>query len=440
MATFYQYLLAIIFALIQSAYIIVKGYFLSIEFTLYPYLIKNNFTPYKDIVDQHFPSLFFGFFSLPLLSQKSHIPLLVLLIGLNFFSGLLLYRYLLHSGSKKATLHTAIYLIIMSYFSANILWVEIFINFIIVLILNLDYEKYSYLGYLIGFLLFQVILMRPTLVFTVLVLSLYVFHNYKNILIGLFFGFVTTLCYFLINKNLLDFFQVAIKFNYSVYSVAGSIAPSARQILSVLVVIVFLFLHFPRSKKEVIWFAIALLSLLSAYPRFGLEHLQPFVLLTIIYISQSTTLSTISNTYAVFIIVFFVAQLILGLTKSRYGNYFYPPSLSRVAEEIRSFPQDNLYLFGATDLLYPLSDRLPPQKTYIPSLPWYLGYQTYQSKLFKSLESSNTLILVDKDFSVDGQKLVTEVPEIYEYIKMNYNLLKTIETIEFYSKKNENSN
>jgi len=62
--------------LLHISLIYLRGYFLSGEFTLYPYLVSRGFLPYRDLIDQHFPTLLFGPFSLPAILTTNPWPLM----------------------------------------------------------------------------------------------------------------------------------------------------------------------------------------------------------------------------------------------------------------------------------------------------------------------------------------------------------------------------
>ncbi len=430
MATFYQFFLAILISFAQVVFVLSKGYFLSLEFTLYPYLISHGFVPYKNLLDQHFPSLFFGAFSLPLLSSTNPTPLLLLFLSLLFFTNLLFYRYLKIKKTQHPLLWLLLFVIVMAYFSVNILWVETFINFLLVIFLNLSLAQTKFSKFLMGLILSQILLLRPTLAPCLIALI----FLYKTLNLELTLGFITGIFvsfgYLLFQNNFTDFIQLAIVFNSSTYAKASVLFPTTRQLFFVGLLLGLSFLNTLRSQKWLAFLVICL-SLLASFPRFGLEHLQPFVLLVVLTLSQSYHFS---KWLLYLVIMLFSAQILFGLRLHRYGNYFWQPHLYPLAQKLTNLPGPEIYLFGASDLLYPLSNKLPPGKLYLPSLPWYLNYPPYQTALLSSLKSSPAPVLVDTNFSVDGQKLINSSPQIYEYIKMNYNLVETEGSFELYIK------
>lgn len=428
MLTFYQYLAF----LIPLAFVLAKGYFLSVEFSLYPYLVSIGLLPYKDIVDQHFPTVFFGTFSLPFLVVDSPIKLLLMLLGLNFLTTYLLLLTLKQLSVVQYQLWTFTFSLLLIFFSANTLWVETFVCFFLSLLFYFNTSSGILYSVGSGLIISQIFLLRPTMVPFLLgffiVFQKHKFYNFFGGVVGLLLSF-----WYLVEKNLLsDFYQAVIIFNADVYSSVQSQPPTVRQLFS-LILIALVFLSLAVWKKKIVYALLGISALALVYPRFGLEHLQVFGLVCVYLLSQLNLGKKATLT------VFFVALLVclqplLSIFKVGYGNYFYTPDIVYVASQIKQLPDKNIYLYGASDLIYQLAEKLPPNNYYLPSLPWYLNYQPYKNKLFESLNSTKTVI-VDIEFSVDGQKLVDTTPDIFNYIKMNYYLDRKIKHLEIYKQK-----
>ncbi len=431
MATFYQYFVVLLISLFQVVFVYIKGYFLSIEFTLYPYLTQKGFLPYKNIVDQHFPSLFFGTFSLPLLSSSSHIPLLILFLGILVGSNLLLFRYLKKTKTIYSLAWVALYSLLMCYFAGNVLWIEIVINILILISLNLSSSNGRHLKLISGLVISQAIIIRPTLAPAIFLLFFWLKEISLEGLLGAALGTIFSLYYLTHNHLTTDFFNLVIDFNSRVYSKVTHPLPTLKQILPVIFLLLLFLAGLIRQHKTLVFFII-LLSLLSAYPRFGFEHLQPFVLVWIILGAINQVLD---KKHLLVCSLIFIFLSLYSLYKNQYGNYFYSPEVLELANKVSRIPSTEIYLFGTSDLIYPLSNKVPPQKTYIPSLSWYLNYYPIQKKLYESLESSSAPVIVDTQFSVDGIPLIESAQNVYLYIKMNYKLVSTDGRYEFYYKK-----
>lgn len=428
MASFYQLASLILVFLIQIILFFTKGYFLSIEFTLYPYLSSNGFLPYKNIIDQHLPSLFFGPFSLPLLSTHSPLPLTVVFLAILFFTNLLLFLYLKKRGLKNPVLWVFAYALLSFYFSGNVLWVETFVTFLLSIYLYFGLFRKSWINFILGLLLSQIILMRPTILPALFFLVLATEIN-LSLIIGGVVGMALPLFYLFYHNLWNSFWQTAIVFNREVYPFQAKIIPNLRQIILVSIVLLPSLVTCLR-KKGLIWSLSLTLMLILAYPRFGFEHLQPFILISTITLASQSKNSLIPIFYILLFSIFNLSSTL----NHHYGNYFYQPNIIKIAEEIKSSDQKFLYLFGASDLMYPLSGKLPPQQTYLPSLPWYLHYPQYKDLLLSSLDTPDTLIVVDTNFEVDNVKLVDSSQELYNYIKINFKQIKTSGSYEFYIK------
>jgi hypothetical protein len=183
-------------------------------------------------------------------------------------------------------------------------------------------------------------------------------------------------------------------------------------------------------KKKPLLTLLGLSTLALAFPRFGLEHLQVFGL-SFVYILSQLKLGKSALNIALAVALLLSAQSYLSILKGSYGNYFYNPDVLDVSNQVKQIQDKNLYLYGASDLIYQLAEKLPPDNYYLPSLPWYINYQPFQEELKQSLSKTDTII-VDPEFRVDGQKLIETTPQLYSYIKMNYYLERKINNLEVY--------
>lgn len=367
--------------------------------------------PYRDIVDQHFPTIFFGPFSLPYFLTDSSAKLLILFLSIVFISDILLYRFLIKSKSNYPRLLLLAYILISFYFSGHILWVETFVNFFLLVWLSIKDNQKSWNSLFSGFLLCQVLLLRPT--FTPALLFL--FFSYEQInwsyFLGGLVGVLIPALYLQINHLWSNFYNLTIRFNSQVYAEQAKLLPGKKE----MIVVLFLALSSLVKNTRLLLFFALISSLLLGYPRFGLEHLQPFVFIAVLILAQVKNKKII-----LFVISVFIFLNLLSLSRHRYGNYFYPPELYQISSFVKSLPGESIYLLGAPDLIYPLSGKLPPKNYYLPSLPWYLNDLTFQQKLYNSITYPGSLVLVDDEFRVDGEKLTRSTPAIIKYVKENF--------------------
>ncbi len=428
MPTFYQYLAFIL----PFAYTLINGYFLSVEFSLYPYFISVGLLPYKNIVDQHFPSHFFGFFSFPFILVNDPKKLLIMLVSLNLLTIYLLLVTLKNLKVIRYQAWTLIFSLLLVFFSVNTLWIETFICFYLTLVFFLSTKKEPYYHFVSGIIISQAILLRPTIAFFLFGYFLYLAKNKAHVFFGSLFGFILSFWY-LVEKNiLLDFYQVVIAFNRDVYAFVQSQAPTFRQIFTIgLLILIFTGLNL--WKKKYLYAILGLSTTILAWPRFGLEHLQVFILTFVYFLSQLNLDKKVIN-FLLAISILVSVQSWLSILKGVYGNYFYTPTVLEISKQIKQLPDKNIYLYGASDLIYQLAEKLPPNNYYLPSLPWYINHMPFQKKLKQSLLLTKTVI-IDPDFTVDGQKLIDTTPELLSYIKMNYYKDGNIKHLEIYKLK-----
>lgn len=169
--------------------------------------------------------------------------------------------------------------------------------------------------------------------------------------------------------------------------------------------------------------------LLLGLPRFGYEHLQPLFLVTILFLGMLSKKPGIIA-YA-FIFIFFCLNIISAI-RHPYGNFFLSTEVQKAALKIKEIPGQTIYLLGAPDLIYPLSGKIPPYYTYVPSLPWYFGQKDFQDKIITSLENSKSPVLVSSEAQIDGKNIVTSSGNVFEYIKMNYTKGEMIGSFQLY--------
>src|SRR3989337_3529975 len=97
------------------------------EFFVYPYLTTAGWLPYRQIIDQHFPGLFFmpvNFFTLGFINPRS---LKILSLLLVIFQSALIYRIAKSISSRVYPLIAMVtFALWQPFFSGNHLWLESF--------------------------------------------------------------------------------------------------------------------------------------------------------------------------------------------------------------------------------------------------------------------------------------------------------------------------
>jgi len=387
------------------------------EFTLYPFLASHGFLPYKNIIDQHFPAIFFGPLSLPAFLTVNPWPLLGIFIITLCLTDVLLYATLIRLKAHHPLMWLVFYIVSSSYFSGNVLWIETFINLFLSGWIFLSFSKSKFSCFVSGLLISQILLLRPTilpaLIFLIFGLSL---PLTPTLILGFVSGFAVPGIYILRHGLLQDFYRLAFDFNGRVYPQSALLLPAKRQIVTLVLWLSPALYHLWKKKKILLLLSLASLLLLI-YPRFGYEHLQPLFLLTTIYWALN---SGKSNLVLHALVLIFLCLNILSSIRHPYGNYFLSPEVKSISQTTKALPGDTIYLLGASDLIYPLSGKVPPGLVYLPSLPWYYSQTDFVDRVIRSLSDKKTPVLVDYSTIVDGINIVENSGSIYEYIKMNF--------------------
>lgn len=402
--------------ILHVALIFMRGYFLSAEFTFNPYLISRGFLPYRDIIDQHFPSPLLGPFSLPSFLTTNPWPLLGLFLATLCLTDIFLYATLIRFKVKQPLVWLVLFIVSSVYFSGYVLWIETFVNLSLSIWFFLSFSKNNLRRFISGFLLSQIILMRPTIGLALIC----VLFSFSEISLALILGGLIGLgipAFFLFKNHLFpDFYRVAIKFNREVYPYAARVFPGKREVLFILAWLTPVLFMIIKNKKY-LYLATLIGLLLLAYPRFGYEHLQPFFLVGVVIWARLSNRPGIPA--YLFIIIFFSLNLISAI-RHPYGNYYLNREVQASIQPIRNLPGVSVYFLGVPDILYQLSGKMPPNYTYVPSLPWYLEEKDYQDKIITALKLDHPPVLIDLQAEVDGQNIASSSGSVLEYIKMNY--------------------
>ena len=267
--------------LVHLLIIYIGGYFLSTEFTVYPYLSSVGLKPYLSLIDQHLPIIFFGPLSFPKFFTSNPQPLLALFLGLVALTDVLFFCLLKNKKIIHPLLWTSLFAITMFVFQGNTLWLETFIIPLVLLMLMLKES------FFIGLLSALIILIRPTLAPAILLLFIFKKRTLsRNLVAGFLFPLLVTLTYLVYHQLLPPFIYIFINFNSNIYSVLAEKLPSLRQLALVGLVTIPAMLLLLKNKK---YLSIIVLTLffIPAWPRFELTHIQPAIALAIFFFAKN---------------------------------------------------------------------------------------------------------------------------------------------------------
>ena len=401
------------------------------ELFVYPYLAENGLLPYKQIFDQHFPSLLmtpFNFYDLGLRNPESA---RLFLIGSVVITHLILFLI------SRKLLTNFIYLIVQPLFEGYILWLDTFLAPILLLafyfsqkIVHEKKDEYAiFTGLFLGLALFFKQVMFPLYI----AVGIYIFYktrSLRNTAIYFITGAIPLLLTILwiFSKSLLpDFWYWAVQFNFEVYSKLGRKLPTFTQLARVVVFFLPAFYvvlaRFKKEKDFLLSGIFLVFSLFTAVSRFEFVHLQPalpFVALLTAYFIISklkyrvATLAIITITTIVWLPVFY---------KKSVGNriYFFEPETIKTAQVVNSltFKTDSIFILGAQPVIYPLSDRLPSGKVFSVNLPWNM--KVAEDKILQGLDKDKPKIIVrDPSATIDGKKVTDFTQKIDMFIDSKY--------------------
>lgn len=390
------------------------GYFLSPEFILYPYLFNNGMLPYLHILDQHPPFLFFGPLSIPAFISTNPNFLIAVWVVIIFFTNLLVLNFKNKEVFKTSFLLFSSWII----FSGRTLWTDTFLIFFTLLYLTLS----SFLG---GIFLAFIILLKPT--YTVIALALFFYRYPKKIKI-FFLGLILPLLittYFLYHQHLFNqFYYYLFTFNKDFYLPLASKLPEPKEFF---ITSLYLLPFLPLLKPKQI--LLSIFFIIPAIPRFEISHLFPLSIIVIALLSHS------KNKLLVFFVLLPFTISLVGQVRHRVGNFYYQPQTIQIAQKLNSFPDSPLLVIGASDLLYPLTNRLPPNLTYLPMLPWYLADKTSLMQLTANLITSpSTLVVIDRQASLSGVKIIDRLDILNKAVNLLYQPVATIGATTIYSR------
>lgn len=423
---------ALLIILLHLIVIFLGGYFLSPEFTLYPYLVSRGFLPYANIIDQHFPSLIFGPLSFPSWLTGNPFPLSIIFGALTATTDLFIFLSLVRKGNQKPLFWLLSWVVISYWFSGNTLWLESFITLYLAIIFFLGRNDKPDRSLLLGFFFALILLVKPT--FFPLLVLLFIYRKLVldcYFLTGFFLPLLLTGLFLGRSGIVADFFDLTIRFNRQFYAQYATKLPTPRQIIETAVIFtpaVYLLL----SRKKLLPILIILGAVIAAFPRFEYIHLQPALLLLLLFSASELNLAiSFFVPICLVLLVFFVYRNL----RHNFGNFYLDKVTLRTAAVLRSRPGHTLYAIGGNDLLYVLSNRIPPGYTFLPGLPWYWKDEFLAKKMIRALaDSPQTLILIKNNATLDGVNIQKSTGLIGRYIKENYQSVETIESYQVYQR------
>jgi hypothetical protein len=414
------------------------------EMLLWPYLMLNGLSPYKDIAIAHTPLLifdlavFFKIFGLGIIQLKIFTWVLIAVTDLLIF---LISKRLY--GKKVAVISTMVFAVIQTYFDGNGLWFDLALSSLALINFYFVREK-KYLA--VGVITSLMFLTKQTAFWFFVPLLAEIVATKKETkknIVKLLKGAVFTGVVFLVGISLWgvlgDFWFWVIKYGIFTLPLSqGQIQlPGIRSLVVSLYPFLILLLYMlkkARNPKYLILWVFA--GAMAAYPRFEFFHFQPA--LPFLALGAGLTLSRI-NLPKGFIIKTFLTLYLVGflylfssffIRNYNEGTRFHENDVQRVVEYVRNntSPEDKIFVINWWDHVYALTDTLPATRPWVPQLEWYQELPGIKEKEVRDLSVNRPKLIVFQNRSDFG--LSSYIPDkVLEFVMSDYIVKEKIDNI-----------
>jgi len=407
------------------------------EFRILPYLTAKGLVPYKDIIDQHFPGIFFfpiNLFTIGLANPLGLRLMQIFIVASTHVAIYLITRKLKNSG-RYSFYSNIMYVFAQTLFEGYVLWIDSFISPLVLISYLLLISETKGAGFRLTFLsgifLSLALLFKQliVLVFGLVFIVLLLFRANKKRIFMFALGFVLPVIFMLIyfsSRQLMnDFFYWTIIFNSKVYPEYAFRLPTLKEILILFVItapfIVLTVREYIKEKRRNILFlsAYALPLLIFIYGRYDFVHLQPFIPFACIFISIGPFLKRPRFHYAFAYLLIFILMCTLQLSKLGEYTTFIENTHELSIREINRLNNEGFTIYlDSHHELYQLTGTFPYNYKYVPKLPWYLDKEkNIFSESFFIKRPDLLMILNNTDKS----------SEIYEFAETHYTKVKSVD-------------
>jgi len=417
------------------------------EIMVYPYLLNNGFTLYRDLINPYPPAVTYLFaflfkqFDYSVNSFQLFTWLIVVLIN----SAVYLVSLKSFGNKKGAVLSMAFFAFFSILFGVNGLWFDLIQTPLIILSVYffakfVKERNQSNLDNAFLFAMLTVFVKQQAfwlVIFYVLAVSYFYQKQAKHILVripktillGAVIAIAHTLIFYKLD-TLSDFVRWVIFFPIRASSQEGYFSPpTAKQFLVVLcTLLVFVPTIFNGKKLEKTILLCALTLLLFAYPRFDYFHLIPSLSILAIIFGKNLTFFKKANwnikaTSVIGLAFIFLATVrFVGLNWQKEVRFFESDIIASATLLAISVPHgEKIYIQNGPDQLLPLSRALPP-KPWADEFPWYLENNNMQERVIYGLKDDKPTFIVYKPYDIEEKyALGSYQPEkISNYLNKNY--------------------
>lgn len=429
---------------------------LNIKFTAWPeminwpYLMLNNFLPYRDIAIAHNPFLPFvltGFYKLAGVGiwELEVFTWMVILI-----SDILLF-YIIEKivNPKTAVFALAFFIPLQIFYDGNGMWFDLFMTPLVLTSFFFTYSKKYFLAgifWALAFLTKQTaVWFLVPILFTMYSLQGQSFKGrIKGFLLGTAIVFIPFYLLLTTYHLLTDYLFWAVKFG--IFILPGSVGQISLPSFKQAVVYFFPFLPFlylllkqrPNYTLLAIW---TLAGILSVYPRFETFHFQPalpFLAIAFAIFIKRYFDSKNKVMNSVFAFYFIVLSLFVG--RFLINNYhrdirFFDRHTVESTDYIKKLMEnrENTYFLNVWENMYFMTSTLPATKPLVPHLAWYMELPGVQEEIVEDLKKDVPKHIFVGEFK--GGELSTYVPKLVQtYITSEYQIVNVVNDITVYEK------
>lgn len=418
------------------------------ELFIYPYLTNNGILPYKQILDQHFPGLFF----LPI--NLNNLGLLTAEISRVWLYGVvILTQSLIFIVARKITKSNYLalsanflYLCWQPFLAGWSLWIDSFLPIIVLPAFLLTYQyiesnkKVTKIIFFAGLLLGLGIVFKQVLLPLVALSSLFLilqrikFKDFLYYLLGILIPVLLMIFYLIVIGVWSDFWYWTVVYNLTIYSQYGRKAAPA---IGFLTRVIFIFgssvlFILSKNKNLVSLLGIYLVgTLICVYGRFDFIYFQtalPFGILGTVLGIQN--LKNKKLRIGVVVIYLLIASWWINIFyKGHLGEQVlsFDSQTLQIADKVRLYtePKDKIFLLGTAPHIYQMTNTLPAGNLFVFQFPWF--YKVAEDRILNGIkEDKPNYVVIDDTAIIEGVTVKEFAPKIYRYLLENYHQIDIV--------------
>lgn len=403
------------------------------ELFIYPYLTNLGLVPYAQILDQHFPGLMFLPVNLANIGFNTPESFFILHLAIIAITHLLIYKI------SKNYFANIFYLLWQPYFEGNTLWID---SFIPLLLLPAFYtftrKKYLSSAIFVGLTL----AMKQVILPLILLLIIYIYFVEENRKLAVKFLVISAIpmglvsLYFLNLGIFNDFFYWTVTFNLTIFKEMGRKYATFNELIKIsyvfLPAFLYIFLNFKKQKNAFLLGLFTLGSLIFAYARFDLVHLQPVLPFIVI----GTALLIEKLPFKNYLIIFYILislYPVLNYTAKITGDdiVFFGSQEELLTEEVRKYTDEGepILALATTPHIYYLTKTRPSGNIFVFNFPWFL-VEAEKRIAGEVIIDPPKVVIRDKTATTSSMNLYEYMPNLDEFVEQNYTLDSKIGNIE----------